>query len=220
MLGGKLRPKLKGLFLAVTKPLALLPLTPNQFTALSIPLAIVSAYFLYAQQLLPALVFIIISILVDVLDGSFAFHKKMKSNFGNYFDAIVDKVVECVFYIGFAFISPILAILALAGTMLESYAKPRVGLVIIADNHDWPAIGERSDRLLVLIFGTLAALIVSQFLMFKYAVFVIEATLLLIFLLTLFGFLQRVSYAKKMVLKAEKEGNLLPYLKKQAQKKR
>lgn len=218
MLGGKLRSKLKGLFLAVTKPLALLPLTPNQFTALAIPLALIAAYFLYLQDLLPALVFLILAILVDVLDGSFAYHKGKKSNFGNYFDAIVDKVVECIFYIGFAFISPVFAILALAGTMLESYAKPRVGLVIVADNHDWPAIGERSDRLLALIFGTLAALIVSQFFIEKYVVFVIEAALLLVFLLTVCGFVQRVSYARKLILKAEKSGSLLPYLKAQAKK--
>ncbi|MDO8647640.1 MAG: CDP-alcohol phosphatidyltransferase family protein [Candidatus Diapherotrites archaeon] len=213
MLGGKFRNSLKKLFLAVTRPLAALPITPNQFTALSIPIAAIAAYFLYLQNLPLALLFIILAILVDVLDGSFAANKKMKSNFGNYFDAIVDKVVECIFYIGFAFISPIFAILALAGTMLESYAKPRVGLVIITDNHDWPAIGERSDRLLVLVIGILAAIIVSKLLLFKYAVSIIDATLLLIFLLTVWGFAQRVSYAKSLIQKAEKKKLLLPYLK-------
>jgi len=102
--------------------------------------------------------------------------------------------------------------LALAGTMLESYAKPRVGLVIISDNHDWPAVGERSDRLLVLILGLLAAAVVSQFLIFKYSIIIVEATLFLIFLLTLVGFAQRVRYARMLILKAEKEGKLLPYL--------
>ena len=220
MLGAKFRQSLKKLFLSITKPLALLPLTPNQFTFLAVPLALIAAYFLYSQKLSFALAFVILAVLVDALDGSFAQNKGLKSNFGNYFDAVVDKVVESVFYIGFAFISPILAILALAGTMLEGFAKPRVGLVIITDNHDWPAIGERSDRLLILVLGMLAAVIVSQFLLFKYSVFVIEATLLLIFLLTTVGFVQRVAYARKLIVKAEKEKTLLPYLLLKAKKRK
>ncbi|MBS3058555.1 MAG: CDP-alcohol phosphatidyltransferase family protein [Candidatus Diapherotrites archaeon] len=212
MLGEKFRKRLNALFFAIGKALSILPLTANQFTATSIILALIAAYSLYLQNLPLALVFVILAILVDVLDGSFAEAKKQKSNFGNYFDAIVDKVAECVFYIGFTFITPIFAILALAGTMLESYAKPRVGLVIISDNHDWPAVGERSDRLLVLILGLLAAAVVSQFLIFKYSIIIVEATLFLIFLLTLVGFAQRVHYARMLILKAEKEGKLLPYL--------
>jgi phosphatidylglycerophosphate synthase len=213
MLGGKFRQKLKALFFAIGKVLSILPLTANQFTALSIPLAIIAALFLYLQNFPLALLFIVLAILIDVLDGSFAAAKNQKSNFGNYFDAIVDKIVECVFYIGFAFIALIPAILALAGTMLESYAKPRVGLVIIADNHDWPAIGERSDRLLILIVGLLAAVVLVQF-----QNLIVQALLVLIFLITLAGFVQRVSYAKMLIRKAEKEGKLLPYLK--AKKKR
>jgi len=215
MLGGKFRQSLKKLFLSITKPLALLPLTPNQFTFLAVPLALIAAYFLYLQNFGFALLFVILAVLVDVLDGGFAANKGLKSNFGNYFDAIVDKVVECIFYVGFAFITPILAILALAGTMLESYAKPRVGLVIIADNHDWPAIGERSDRLLVLIIGLAVAAIIPQ-----NSLLIIQAVLLLIFLLTAAGFVQRVAYAKKLILKAEKEGKLLPYLRSSAKKRK
>ena len=212
MLGGKFRKKLKALLAAAGKALSIIPLTANQFTATSILLALIAALFIANQNLAAGLLFVVLAILVDVLDGSFAEAKKQKSNFGNYFDAIVDKVAECVFYIGFAFITPIFAILALAGTMLESYAKPRVGLVIISDNHDWPAVGERSDRLLVLILGLLAAAVVSQFLIFKYSIIIVEATLFLIFLLTLVGFAQRVHYARMLILKAEKEGKLLPYL--------
>ncbi len=209
MLGKKLRNRLSGFFALLAKPLSILPISPNKFTFLAVPLSITAAWFIYSQNLALALAFVILAVMVDVLDGSFAERKKMKSSFGNYFDAVIDKVVECAFYIGFVFLSPLMAILALAGTMLESYAKPRVGLVIVTDNHDWKAIGERSDRLLALIIGMAIAVLIPQ-----NQEVVISAVLGIIFAMTMTGFVQRVHYAKKLIKKAEKEGNLLPYLKK------
>lgn len=215
MLGSQFRAKLKKILMDITRPLSALPLTPNQFTFLSVPLAIIAAGFIATWQFGFATVFVILAILIDLLDGSFAEHKKQKTNFGNYWDAVVDKIVECILYIGFAFVSPVFAILALAGTMLESYAKPRVALVIISDNHDWPAIGERSDRLLILIVGMVLAVLLPF-----YQMQIINLILILIFLITLVGFIQRVSYAKKLVQKAEKENSLLPYLRLADSKKR
>ncbi|MFH0954513.1 MAG: CDP-alcohol phosphatidyltransferase family protein [Candidatus Micrarchaeota archaeon] len=215
MLGNKFRSKVKKTLLAVTKPLALLPITPNQFTFLSIPLAAIAAYFIAAGQFGISIFFVVLSILIDVLDGSFAENKKQKTNFGNYWDAVVDKVVESILYVGFVFISPLAAILALAGTMLEGFAKPRVGLVIITDNHDWPAIGERSDRLLILTVGLVLAVLLPV-----YQSQIIPLVLWLVFLVTAVGFIQRVHYAKGLIEKAEKEKTLLPYLQANAKKRK
>lgn len=215
MLGNKFRSKVKKTLLAVTKPISALPLTPNQFTFLSVPLALIAAYFIAAQKFEIALLFAVLSVLIDLLDGSFAEHKKMKTVFGNYWDAVVDKVVESILYVGFVFISPLAAILALAGTMLEGFAKPRVGLVIITDNHDWPAIGERSDRLLILIAGLFLAVLLPQ-----YQSQIISLVLWLVFLVTSVGFIQRLQYAKKLISKAEKENTLLPYLSANAKKRK
>ena len=70
---------------------------------------------------------------------------------GNYFETMIDKFVDfimlgslCVFY-------PLASVLALGTSMISSYAKPRVGLIIVTDNRDWPAIGEHADKLIVLL---------------------------------------------------------------------
>ncbi len=149
--------------------------------------------------------------MVDFFDGSFAEAKNQKSFFGNYFDAVVDKIVEAFIYFGLAFNYPLLAFLCFSTTMLVSYAKPRVALVIETDNHDWPAIGERADRLILLLGG----LLVVEFIQF-YSFDLIQIILGLIVLVNSIGFIQRITYAKNLIKKAEKTGKILPYLKKKS----
>ena len=213
MIAKKFRNKTKNLFLQITKPLAILPITPNQFTFLSIPLAIVAAFFIINRQFWLALLFMILSVSVDLLDGSFAENKKMRTPFGNYFDSIAEKTVESIFYIGFAFVIPLPALLAYIGSMLESLAKPRAAMVIITEEHDWPNIGERGDRLLLLIFGVLASAIFPSFQMV-----ILTPVFFVIFVFTMIGFVQRIFYARRLILKAEKNGTLLPYLKRRKKK--
>jgi len=206
---GQLRKKLKKILEKIGSALAVLPLTPNQFTFLAVPLAGISAFYLIQENYLFGLIFILLAVSIDLFDGSFAKAKNKKTFFGNYWDAMTDKIVEAVIYFGFAFTYPLHAFLAFSLTMLNSYAKPRIALVIETDNHDWPAIGERADRLLLLVLGLIAVNLISV-----PEINLIKTTLALISLITLIGLIQRISYAKKLILKAEKEGKILSYLKK------
>ncbi|MFH1588371.1 MAG: CDP-alcohol phosphatidyltransferase family protein [Candidatus Diapherotrites archaeon] len=207
---GQTRSKLKGILLKVMKPLSFLPLTPNQFTFLAVPIAGIAAYYLIQENYFFALIFVLLALLIDLLDGSYAEIKKQKTFFGNYFDAVTDKIVEAIIYFGLTVNYPLHAFLAFAFTMLNSYAKPRIALVIETDNHDWPAVGERADRLLILFIG----LILINFIPVIYGFKVIELTLALIASITFIGLIQRIQYAKKLIKKAEKEGKILKYLKK------
>lgn len=213
MLGEQYRKKMRATLITICKPLAVLPLTPNQFSALSIPLAFIAAFFIARHRFGIGFVFLFLALLVDLLDGTFATLKKQKTVFGNYWDAVVDKIVESILYVGFSFVEPVLAVLALASSMLESFAKPRTGLVIITDNHDWPAIGERSDRLLVLSLGVLLAAVFP-----RVSDLFIQTALGLVFVVTTIGFVQRVQYARQLIQHAEKKGELLPYLQKKQKK--
>ena len=206
---GKKRKDINPLLTKIAKIIAFIPITPNQFTFLAIPVAGVAAYFLAAENYLYGAIFVIFSIVIDLLDGSFAEAKKQKSFFGNYFDAIVDKIVEAIIYFGLAFNYPLLAFLCFSTTMLNSYAKPRVALVIETDNHDWPAIGDRADRLLLLIIG----LLIANFIVIK-TIDIVQITLGIIIIITLIGFIQRILYARKLINKAIREDKILPYLKK------
>jgi len=206
---GQMRKDIKPLLRKSAKIVSVIPLTANQFTFLAIPLSVVAAYFLATENYFYGLIFVIFSILIDLLDGSFAEAKKQKSFFGNYWDALVDKMVEAIIYFGLAFNYPLLAFLCFSTTMLNSYAKPRVALIIETDNHDWPAIGDRADRLLLLIIG----LLIANFITIQ-NIDIVQITLGIITIITFFGFMQRIIYAKKLIKKALREDKILPYLKK------
>ena len=47
--------------------------------------------------------------------------------------------------------------LATTGTVLTSYAKPRTAMVVEIYRQDWPTIGERTERFLLLLAGLLLA---------------------------------------------------------------
>ena len=208
---GKLRGQITPLLRKIGEVLSFLPLTSNQFTFLAVILAVVAAYFLATQQFLWGALFVSIASIWDLLDGSFARAKGDNSLFGNYWDDMVDKLVETCFYFGLAVIFPLHAFLAYSFTMLVSYAKPRVALVIEADNHDWPAIGERIDRLLLVVIGLFAAGLGSYF-GFWSPLLIIKIMLTAVIAITGLGFIQRIFYAKQLIEKAKKEGKVLPYL--------
>ena len=206
---GQLRPILKPFFSALAQPFIWMRISPMWVTLIAIPFALACAYAYSTQQFWLALALLPLSALWDAIDGTVARVQKKESLWGNYFETMIDKLIEIIIFIGLAFIAPIAAIAALGFGLLSSYAKPRVALVIITDNHDWPAIGEHADKMVILFVGTLGAA-----LNLVNAVEILTFTLWLIALVSLVGCVQRVVYAKKLIHSAEKNGSILPYLKK------
>ncbi|VVB99542.1 CDP-alcohol phosphatidyltransferase [uncultured archaeon] len=207
---GKIRQGTRHFAEAVAKPFAALGINPNIFSFLAIPLAIIAAYFIASQNFLFAFIFSCLAVSIDLFDGAVARLQEKESLFGNYFETMVDKVVEIILFIACAFMYPVAASCALGFSMLNSYAKPRVGLVIITDNRDWPAIGEHAERMILLLLGLLA----SVFSVSIAGIKGLEIFLLAIAIVALIGSVQRILYAKKLIEEAEKAGTVLPYLKK------
>ncbi|RLG68997.1 MAG: hypothetical protein DRO07_02830 [Candidatus Iainarchaeum archaeon] len=209
---GRLRDKTKKLAFMLAKPFAVLGVHPNIVSFLGIPLALVAGYFIYSGNYLLASIFALLAITMDFIDGAVAELTKKKSYFGNYFETMMDKYVEMILLGSFVFVFPFESVFALGFSLMESYAKPRVGLVIITDNRDWPAIGEHADKLSLIIIGLLLASFVP-------AIFGIETLRIVLWLLiamTIIGGVQRILYAKKLIEEAERKGKILPYLKKDA----
>ena len=211
----KLRPRLKILQNILATPFIVLRINPNLVSLLGLLLAIIGAFFVFQQQWLFALIFFILAPTMDLIDGQVARALKLKSNWGNYFETMIDKIVDFAMLGSFVFIYPLASVLALGFSMLSSYAKPRVALIIIADNHDWPAIGEHADKLVIV----LVMLLLASFGITNIAgISIIECGLYLIALIAFIGTLQRMAYAKKLIAKAEKNGTLLPYIKKKKER--
>ncbi|MCD6522366.1 MAG: CDP-alcohol phosphatidyltransferase family protein [Candidatus Diapherotrites archaeon] len=197
MIGKILRKKLeKGIFNAIGEIIAKTGISPNTVTFLSLPIAAIGAYFIYLHQIPYALLFVALSVFVDNIDGAVARAQKRVTKWGSYFDAMCDKYVEMIIYIGFAFAGwPLESILAAAGTMINSYAKPCLAIRIPLGNEDWPAIGERAERLLLLIIG----MFVSVFMPTIYGYSTISITLILVAILVNIGAIQRMMFAKHLI---------------------
>ena len=207
---GKFREQTTPFVRAVAAPVAALGISPNIFSALAIPLALAAGWFITQNSYGWGFVLAVLAVSIDLFDGAVARLQKKESLFGNYFETMVDKAVEIILFVACAFIFPVTSTMALGLSMLASYAKPRAALVIISDNHDWPAIGEHSERMLLLLGG----LLLSAFKFKLLGLTCLELSLLAIAIISGIGSVQRVLYAKKLIVEAQRKGAILPYLKK------
>ena len=92
----------------------------------------------------------------DLLDGPVARLQGKASAFGNYAEAIVDRLVEISLLLGLAPLYSQWVPYALAASLFVSYCKPRVALVVETDNRDWPGVGDHVDRMVCLLLAYFA----------------------------------------------------------------
>jgi len=109
-----------------------LPLTPNEWTLISLIFVFVGLYFTVTQNFVLALIFFVVSLFLDLVDGTIARAKNMVSNKGAYIDTVVDRYVEGVMLFGLLFIPyfptiilpiQIWIVLAIFGFMITTYSK-------------------------------------------------------------------------------------------------
>jgi len=210
----KVREKSVGISRLLAKPFVVLHIHPTAVSLLAIPLALISAWFVFQLNFLPAFLFAFLAILIDLFDGEVARLSGKVSLFGNYIEGMIDKTVDFILIGSFVFLFPLETALALGCSFLASFAKPRLALVIITDNRDWSGIGERGDKMAVLLAGLFAA----SFMPILFGLETMELALYLIALIALLGVVQRIFYARKLIKDAEEKGTMLPYLKEQGKK--
>jgi len=145
------------------------PLTPNQWTVLSLLPAVVSAYFLASSQFLCAAALFIVAGFLDIVDGSVARVTGKVSRFGAYLDTIVDRYVEALIVVALLFAAlpepnffvPIKAWLFIYffGAMMTTYAKAAAKeKEIVKEGLELKGgILERAERLIVLFAGIVLA---------------------------------------------------------------
>jgi phosphatidylglycerophosphate synthase len=171
-------------------------ISPNLVSISTVFPAAAAVYFLMNKMYPAAVLLILASIALDMLDGKIARTQKKASKFGAYLDPMMDKVVELLIYMGlFLGGFKIEAFVALAGIFLIGAAKSWAFMVIPLKNFDWPAIGERAERYMIL-FPTL---IVASFRESVLGISVVSAGLWLIAALVYAGTVQRMVFAKKII---------------------
>jgi archaetidylinositol phosphate synthase len=132
-------------------------ITPNRISWLSGGLGgLVAGWYIVRENYLLAVFFIILSGILDCLDGDLARARNMASGEGDILDSVIDRYVDFFLIAALILVSPndylIAGLLALLGTTLVPYVRARSeaeGKSTVA------SIGSRSTRTILIIIGLL-----------------------------------------------------------------
>jgi len=173
-----------------------LPISPNQYTLISIFFAIFSFYFLIKQNLILAIFFFLIAGFLDFIDGAVARYKNISTKIGAYLDTICDRYVEGILLLGMLFL-PLPKILLLAyvwiflilfGSLITTYAKAAAKEKELVKQELKGGLLSRAERIILLIISLILGIFNVSWMTYL---------LIAIALLTNFTALQRINSAIK-----------------------
>lgn len=155
------REKFKKIETEVGKIFARLGLTPNQYTLISLLLVAVSFYFLVNVRFVPALIFFVVAILLDFIDGAVARFSNSETKRGAYLDTICDRYVEAIILLGFLFLplrkiifpSTVWIFLAFFGSMMTTYAKAAAKEKEIVEKELKKGLLGRGERVVLILLA-------------------------------------------------------------------
>ena len=205
MLGGKLRKKLEKRLEAISSLIARTGINPNVFSSIALVWAVLAAYLIANIDMVSALIFVVLAAIWDAFDGSLARAAHKVTKFGNYLDAMIDRYVEIIILLGFAFSGFFIeSFLVVSGSLLVSYAKARTSIVVPIGNQEWPAIGERFERLLLLVIALAISIFLPDFTILEFKISTVSFFLYLTAIMVYIGNIQRIFYAKNLINKSLK----------------
>ena len=183
--------KFKKLERIVGKIFSFLPLTPNQYTLISIVFAFGAFYFLVKQNLILGILFFVIAGFLDFIDGAVARYKNLVSKKGAYLDTIVDRYVEGILLLGMLFLplpkilmpSAFWIFLILFGSIMTTYAKAAAKEKALVTQELKGGLLSRGERIILLLI----ALILGNFNFYW-----MTQLLILVAILTNFTAIQRI----------------------------
>jgi len=173
-------------------------LTPNMISAFGIVLAFLAAiaYTRGHQNLLLAVILLLLSGYCDILDGAIARLCEKATPFGGFLDSLLDRYADSAVYAGIIFgglCTIQLGLIALIGSLLVSYTRARAEAADI--KMETIGIAERAERILILAVASLTEIFLEN---------AVEAAIILLAILTNLTVLQRSIHAYKALKKREK----------------
>jgi phosphatidylglycerophosphate synthase len=158
MLDGLKREVLEPLWRSLAKPFADAGFTPNQITLLGLALVLLNcALFCWHQNMFWFGLGIVFSFTFDALDGAVARLRHMTSKFGGYLDGVIDRYQEISVYAAIGWVTGwwVLVFLTVTGSLMVSYNKARTAIEMPIENHAWPDLLERFERVAILSLALL-----------------------------------------------------------------
>ncbi|MCX6761137.1 MAG: CDP-alcohol phosphatidyltransferase family protein [Candidatus Nealsonbacteria bacterium] len=153
MLTEQIRNLSSGITTTIGKTIGKTGLSPNFFTFLVLVFGIIAAFFIYFGSLQWAVLFIMLSGLLDGIDGAVAKANNKETKFGALFDSVTDKITEISWYIALGFLYYLFwppATMAISFFMLSSYISKHAKAV---GGKSGGGIMERKERLILIIIG-------------------------------------------------------------------
>ncbi len=168
-------------------------ITPAAITVSGVTISLVGAFFVAGGRLFSGALFLLISGICDIVDGSLARKGQRVTVFGAFLDSTGDRITEIayfgaliIYYIGknpFSVFYVFFLVAALAGSFLTSYARARAeGLGIECK----VGLLERPERIILLIIGL------------ALGSFFLSAIIVVLAFLTIFTFIQRIVHVKRL----------------------
>jgi len=160
LVSSRLKEKVEGIFAAGAGPLAALGFTPNSLTVMGL-IASTAAAWSYLNwsmnriYLVVAATLILLSGLIDALDGALARKLGKVSAFGGFLDSVSDRYSDAVVLSAIVIsglCDPAWGLAAIVGSLMVSYARARAeaaGVVMIA-----VGLAERAERMIFLVLVT------------------------------------------------------------------
>ena len=165
MVSSRLKGWFEGVVSAGVRPLASAGLTPNSVTALGLVVGFASAacYYLWRESmlLLPAAGgLVLLSGLLDAVDGVVARTTGKVTAFGGFFDSVADRYSDAAAIAGVSLsglCDPVWGVLAIVGSLMVSYTRSRAEAAGV--KMAGIGIAERAERMVILAVSTFASLI-------------------------------------------------------------
>ena len=163
MVSSKLKKQFEVIVAAGVKPLADVGVTPNMVTLLGLLVSFASAYFYYRWDSSPislifAGVLVLLSGLLDAIDGVIARTTGKVTKFGGFFDSVSDRYADAFVLAGVTLgelCNPIAGFAALIGSLMVSYTRSRAEAAGVA--MAGVGLAERAERMIILAAVTFAA---------------------------------------------------------------
>ena len=177
---------LRRLSIPIAKHLIPSTISPISITISGFILGIISAFFLAINQFIIALILLLFSLVIDVVDGEVARLRKQSTKRGAFLDSLLDRVVDSSLIFGLVISNPeyltIPGIIVASGSIIISYIRKQADEIGIDCR---VGLATRDIRILVLIIGISASLFYPQALFYS---------LIFLTMIIFITILQRASY--------------------------
>ena len=198
----------KFFFIPIVKLFILAKIKPNHITLLGLFFAIICCYLLINGMWLIASLILLISGFFDMLDGTIARYSNTETLFGKFLDSFVDRVCESLVLSGiliyFIFIeqnslTSLLVYTTICSSIIVSYSRARAESLGIESKD---GLMTRAPRVITLTVGIFIFSFFQNSIVLNLSI--IDISLLLITILSMFTILQRVINVKSHLTDVDK----------------